>query len=55
MTDIEIKHRFTILTWAIGLVAGLVVAMLVTTINLSYQVGQINGQLTVLINHVTLK
>jgi hypothetical protein len=55
MTDPEIRNRFMILTWVVGVTAALVVAMLGNVISLSYQVGQINGQLNVLINHVTLK
>jgi hypothetical protein len=55
MTDPEIRNRFTILTWAVGILAVLVVAVLGNTISLSYQVGQVNGALNVLINHVALK
>lgn len=60
--DTEIKNRFTILTWAIGGVGALVIATLGMVFamwqaiaNLSYQLGQISGELTILLNHVTLK
>ena len=62
MTDQEIKTRFTILTWATGIVAallvaelGMVFAMWQAIATISYQLGLIAGQLTVLINHVALK
>ena len=43
------------LTWVVGILAVLVAAMLANDINMSYQLGHINGQLTVLVGHVTLK
>lgn len=58
----EIKNRFTVLTWAIGGVGALVVATLgmvfamwQSIATISYQLGQISGELNVVINHVTLK
>lgn len=50
-----VDNRLTLLTWAVGLLAGLNIAVLGMVFTLSYQVGQINGQLSVLINHVQLK
>lgn len=62
MTDLEIENRFRILTWAIGGVGALVVATLGMVFamwqaiaNMAYQLGQISGELTVLINHAALK
>ena len=62
MIDPEIRVRFTVLFWAVGTVAALQAAMLgmmftmwQTIVTLSYQVGQIGGQLGVLINYVALK
>jgi hypothetical protein len=53
--DPEVRNRFTVLTWAIGITAALVIATLATVVNLSYQVGQIAGELAVLISHVQMK
>jgi hypothetical protein len=53
--DNEIRQRFTILTWAVGILAALQIAMLGVVINLSYQVGQVTGELAVVINHIQLK
>ena len=53
--DPQIKTRFTILFWATGIVAAVEIAILGNLISMSYQLGQIAGQLSVLISHVTLK
>jgi hypothetical protein len=53
--DTEIRHRFAVLTWAVGISAALTVAMLGTVIELSYRMGTIAGQLAVLIDHVQLR
>lgn len=53
--DQEIRTRFNVLTWAVGVLAGLVIAMLGPLITMAHQLGQIGGELTVLINHVMLK
>jgi hypothetical protein len=53
--DSEIRTRFNVLTWAVGTVVALVIAMLGTLLAVSQQLGQISGELTVLLNHVTLK
>jgi hypothetical protein len=45
----------TILTWAVGIIAALVIAMLGNTITMSYQLGQTIGRLDVLIDRVQLK
>jgi hypothetical protein len=51
----EIRNRFLVLTWAIGAVGALTVATLGMVVTMSYQLGQLNGELAVLINHVALK
>jgi hypothetical protein len=55
VNDIEIKNRFTVLTWAVGGVGALVVATLGMVVTMSYQLGQISGELAVMLNHVTLR
>lgn len=51
----ELRQRTTILTWAVGIIAALVIAMLGNTITMSYQLGQTIGRLDVLIDRVQLK
>jgi hypothetical protein len=53
--DDEIKHRFTVLTWAVGVTAALTIATLGMVVTLSYQLGQIAGELAILVDHVQLK
>ena len=53
--DDETKHRFTVLTWAVGISSALTVATLGMVVSLSYQIGNIAGELSVLINHVQMK
>jgi len=53
--DQEIRNRFTVLFWAVGIVAAVQIAMLGNLIAMSYQLGQINGSLSVLINHAQFK
>jgi hypothetical protein len=60
--DEQIKHRFDVLTWAIAFVAaltiaelGMVTALAVNAITLSHQLGQITGELSVLVGHVQLR
>ena len=56
MSDIEqVSHRVTVLTWAVGVTAGLVIATLGMVVSLSYQLGQVAGELAVLINHVQMR
>jgi hypothetical protein len=55
ITDSQIQHRFTVLTWAVGISAGLTIATLGMVVTLSYQLGQIAGTLSVLVGHVQLK
>jgi hypothetical protein len=55
MNDAEIQHRFTLLTWAVGISATLTVATLGMVVTLSYQLGQIAGSLSVLVGHVQLR
>jgi hypothetical protein len=54
VSDTE-RQRLTVLTWATGITAALMIAVLGMVMNLSFQVGQIAGELNVLISHVTLK
>jgi hypothetical protein len=54
MIDPQIKIRFTVLYWAVGSTIGLVIALLANMLTISHQLGQIQGSLTVLINHATL-
>jgi hypothetical protein len=51
----ELRQRTTVLTWAVGIIAALVIAMLGNTLTMSYQLGQTIGRLDVLIDHVQLK
>jgi len=56
MSDIEqVSHRVTVLTWAVGVTAGLVIATLGMVVSLSYQLGQVAGELAVLVNHVQMR
>jgi hypothetical protein len=55
LIDDQIKHRFTVLTWAVGVAVALTVATLGMVVTMSYQLGQIAGELTVLVGHVQLK
>ena len=59
MSDIpandQIKHRFTVLTWAVGVTAALTIATLSMVVTMSYQLGTIVGQLSVLVAHVQMK
>jgi len=55
MDDEQIRHRFAVLTWAVGITAALVIALLGNMITMSYQLGMINGRLDILISHVSLK
>ena len=52
--DEQIRHR-NVLTWAVGITAALTVATLGVVVTLSVQVGQISGELAVLIDHVQLR
>jgi len=53
MDDEQIRHRFAVLTWAVGITAALVIALLGNMITMSYQLGMI--RLDILISHVSLK
>jgi hypothetical protein len=55
MDDEQIRHRFTTLTWAVGVSAALTIATLGMVVTMSYQLGQIAGELGVLIQHVQLR
>jgi hypothetical protein len=44
-----------VLTWLLGVAAGLLIVILGNVITLSYQLGGIAGRLDVLIGHVSLK
>src|SRR5690348_7849148 len=49
--DEQIRHRFTVLTWAVGITAALVIAALGNMVTMSYQLGATIGRLDVLISH----
>jgi type VI protein secretion system component VasF len=51
----ELRQRTTVLIWAVGIIAALVIAMLGNTITMSYQLGQTIGRLDVLIDRVSLR
>lgn len=50
-----LRQRLTLLIWAVGILAGVTVAILGNLVAQSYQLGQINGRLDVLIDHVAFK
>lgn len=59
--DEQLRRRFDVLTWAIAFVAaltiaelGMITALAVNAITLSHQLGEITGQLGVVISHVQL-
>ena len=54
MSDTE-RQRLTVLTWATGITAALTIAVLGMVVSMSYQLGNISGELNVLISHVQLK
>jgi hypothetical protein len=51
----ELRQRTTVLTWAVGILAGLTIAILGNLVVQSYQLGQTIGRLDVLIDHVQMK
>lgn len=60
--DDQIRQRFVVLTWAVGISSGLTIATLGLVLamayqmsTLAYQVGAVNGRLDVLIQHVEMK
>jgi hypothetical protein len=55
VTDSEIRNRFNLLTWAVGGIGALLIITLGMVVTMTYQLGQISGELTVMLNHVTLK
>jgi hypothetical protein len=50
----NLRQRTTVLIWAVGVVAGLTIAILGNLITQSYQLGQTIGRLDVLISHVQM-
>lgn len=54
MSDTE-RQRLTVLLWATGITAALTIAILGMIVSMSFQLGTIAGELTVLIGHVSLK
>jgi hypothetical protein len=54
MSQTTDSHRFTVLTWAVGASMALTIATLGMVVTLSYQMGQIAGELSVLIGHVQM-
>ena len=55
MNEEQIRHRFTVLTWAVGVSVALTIATLGMVVTMSYQLGQIAGELAVLIGHVQMR
>jgi hypothetical protein len=53
--DEQIRHRFAVLTWAVGISAGLTIATLGMVVSMSYQLGHVAGTLDVLAQHISLK
>jgi hypothetical protein len=51
----ELRQRGTVLTWAVGIAVALTIATLGMVVTMSYQLGQIAGELSVLIGHVQMK
>lgn len=51
----ELRQRTTMLIWAVGIIAALVIAMLGNTITMSCQLGTVLGRLDVLIDRLQLK
>jgi hypothetical protein len=52
VTDSEIRNRFNLLTWAVGGIGALLIATLGMVVTMSYQLGQISGELTVMLNQI---
>jgi hypothetical protein len=55
MDNDQIRQRFTVLTWAVGATLGMLAALLGSMISISFQLGHVTGELSVLIGHVQLK
>jgi hypothetical protein len=51
----ELRQRTTVLTWAVGILAGLTIAILGNLVVQSYQLGQTIGRLDVLIDRVQMQ
>lgn len=51
----DMTQRLTVLTWAVGIVAALTIAILGNSISQSFQLGQTIGRLDVLIDHAQFK
>jgi hypothetical protein len=51
----QTRQRVTVLLWAVGILAGVMVAVLGNLIAVSFQLGQTIGRLDVLIAHAVLK
>ena len=50
--DDQINRRFTVLTWAVGITAGLMVATFGMVVTMSYQLGIIANSLNILIGRI---
>lgn len=51
----SMRSQISVLMWGLGITAGVLVALLATMITMSYQLGELSGQLSVLIGHVSLR
>ena len=49
------SNDIRVLTWAVGITAALIIATLGMVVSLSFQLGQIIGELTVLVGHVQMQ
>jgi len=55
MDEDRVRHRFDVLTWAVGVVVALTIATLGMMVTLSSQIGQIAAELNMIIGHVQMK
>jgi hypothetical protein len=50
-----LSTNVSVLNWAVGILAALLIALLTVMLNISHQLGRTNGALDVLIQHVQMK
>jgi hypothetical protein len=51
----NLRQRTTLLLWAVGILAGVMIAVFANLLVATYQLGQITGRLDVLISHVQMR